>query len=172
MSHRLIKNGKTGEIVNPIRKNIASFIETERKQLGLNPYQMWLRLRGDDEGFARATYLDTVSGENNITLRTLESLADKLETSMADLFGVSEPTPLMKSYKADELHKRLADFVEKERVARKMLRKEIAAKMEVSYVTYLRIMNLRGNMAVDTLAGIAKSLRVDPTTFLFEDHSH
>lgn len=172
MSHRLIKNGKTGEIVNPIRNNIASFIETERKRLGLNPYQMWLRLRGDDEGFARATYLDTVSGVNNITLRTLESLADKLETSMADLFGVKDIEPIMRTYKTDELHKRLADFVEQERLARKMLRKEIAAKMEVSYVTYLRIMNLSGNMAVDTLAGIAKSLRADPVTFLFEDHKH
>lgn len=170
MTHRLIKNGKSGEVINPIRKNIASFIEKERKQRGLNAHQMWLSLRGDDEGFARGTYLDTVSGENNITLRTLESLADKLDTSIAELFGVKDPTPLMKSYRADDLHKRLANFVEQERQERKMLRKEIAAKIDVSYVTYLRIMNLTGNMAVDTLAGIAKSLRADPIKFLFEDH--
>jgi DNA-binding Xre family transcriptional regulator len=171
MSYRSNNNDITRKVVNPIRKNIAYFIEKERKQRGLNPYQMWLRLRGDDEGLARPTYLDTVSCKNNITFRTLESLADKLDASIADLFGVKGPTPLMRSYKADDLHKRLADFVEMERVARKMLRTEIAAKIGVSYPTYRRIMNHTGNMAIDTVAGIAKSLRVDPTTFLFKDHN-
>lgn len=172
-AHKLIKkNGKSGEVSNPIRKNIAAFLENERKALDLNAFQMWQRIRGDDEDFARGTYLDTIRAQNNITLRTLESLADKMNTSIAELFGVTDPTPQMKSYKADDLHKRLAKFVEQERLTRKMLHREMAAKLEVSYVTYLRIRNETGNtnMAVDTLAGIALALRVDPITYLFVDN--
>lgn len=169
-THRLIKNGNTGEVRNPIRDNIAHFLDKERKRLGLNHHQMWLKIGGDDEGFARTTYLDTIRGENNITLRTLEDLAGRLDTSIAELFGVKDIEPIMRTYKTDELHERLANFVESERVMRRMLRKEITKQIEVSYVTYLRIMNRDGNMAIDTIAGIAKALRVDPVSYLFVDN--
>lgn len=169
-THPLVKNGKTGGVNNPIRKNIAAFLERERKKRDLTHRQMWLIVRGDDEGFARPTYVYTVSGENNVTLRTLDIIADKLETSIADLFGVKNPTEQMKTYKAADLQKRLSEFVEQERVTRKMLRKEIIAKIEVSYMTYLKIMRGDGNLQVDTIAGIAKALRVDPVRYLFDEN--
>ncbi|WP_256754667.1 helix-turn-helix transcriptional regulator [Mesorhizobium sp. Mes31] len=166
-AHRFIKRDEEGAVVNPLRSNVAAFLESERKRRKLFHQDMAALLRSG-EGLSYRTYIQTCRRNNNVTLRTLESMARALGVSIAAMLaGDAKIEDWAHALGDDDIRRRLADVINNERLNRRLLRKEMAELMGVAQMTYIKLERGQGNISVDTIAGIAGALERDPATFLF-----
>jgi transcriptional regulator with XRE-family HTH domain len=154
---------------NPLRANIAAFLESERGRRKLFHQDMAGLLRSSPgQGLSYRTYIETTRQNNNVTLRTLEFMARALDVSIAAMLaGDAKIDTWAHSFGADDICHRLADIINKERAHRDLLRKEMAALLGVSQMTYMKLERGKGNISVDTIAGVAGALGREPATFLF-----
>jgi transcriptional regulator with XRE-family HTH domain len=120
------------------------------------------------QGLSYRTYIETSRQNNNVTLRTLEFMARAVGVSIAAMLaGDAKIEDWAHSLGADDIRRRLADIINKERADRDLLRKEMATLLGVSQMTYTKLERGQGNISIDTIAGIAGALERDPATFLF-----
>ncbi|WP_156953496.1 helix-turn-helix domain-containing protein [Aquamicrobium defluvii] len=168
-AHRFIKKNEEGIVNNPLRSNIAAFLESERGRRNLFHQDMAALLRSSHgEGLSYRTYIQTCRQNNNVTLRTLEFMAAALEVSIATMLaGDAKIDDWVHALGDDDIRRRLADIINEERSERGLLRKEMAALLGVAQMTYTKLERGQGNISVDTIAGIAGALGRDPATFLF-----
>lgn len=168
-AHRFIKKNDEGIVNNPLRANIAAFLESERGRRKLFHQDMAGLLRSSPgQGLSYRTYIETTRQNNNVTLRTLEFMARALDVSIAAMLaGDAKIDTWARSLGADDIRQRLADVINKERLDRRLLRKEMAALLGVSQMTYMKLERGKGNISIDTIAGIAGALGREPATFLF-----
>lgn len=167
---RELEKNREGEVINPLRENISTFLESERKRRGLNHQEMASLFRTQDgEGLAYGTYIGTVRKRINVTLRTVAQMSLALDVSIADLLMAGKQIePWTRSLTEMDVMQRLAAIVEGQRNERGMTRRALAAYIGITEVTYTKIERAAGNVSVDTLAMIAKALGLDPVTFLFK----
>lgn len=154
---------------NPLRANIAAFLENERGRRKLFHQDMAALLRSSPgQGLSYRTYIETTRQNNNVTLRTLEFMARALGVSIAAMLaGDAKIDTWARSLGADDICRRIADVINQERAHRDLLRKEMAALLGVSQMTYMKLERGTGNISVDTIAGVAGALGREPATFLF-----
>lgn len=166
-----MKRDDAGLVDNPLRVNIATVLERERAKRGLSHMHMAELFRAlEGEGLAYRTYIQTVRQKNNVTLTTLQIMASGLQVSVAELLSGGKKLP-DGAHQLDEtaIRKRLAHVIDMERQRRKMLRYEMAKLIGVAEATFMKVERASGNISVDTIAAIAKALKLDPQTFLFWD---
>ena len=168
-AHRFIKKNDEGIVNNPLRANIAAFLERERGRRKLFHQDMAALLRSSPgQGLSYRTYIETTRQNNNVTLRTLEFMARALDVSIAAMLaGDAKIDTWARSLGADDICRRIADVINQERAHRDLLRKEMAALLGVSQMTYMKLERGNGNISVDTIAGVAGALGREPATFLF-----
>lgn len=156
-------------MVNPLRSNVAAFLESERKRRKLFHQDMAALLRSSQgQGLSYRTYIQTCRQNNNVTLRTLEFMARALGVSIAAMLaGDAKIAEWAHDLGHDDIRRRLADVINNERLDRRLLRKEMAELLGVAQMTYIKLERGQGNISVDTIAGIAGALERDPATFLF-----
>jgi len=156
-------------VVNPLRSNVAAFLESERKRRKLFHQDMAALLRSSQgQGLSYRTYIQTCRQNNNVTLRTLEFMARALGVSIAAMLaGDAKIENWAHALGDDDIRRRLADVINNERLERGLLRKEMAELLGVAQMTYIKLERGQGNISVDTIAGIAGALQRDPSTFLF-----
>jgi transcriptional regulator with XRE-family HTH domain len=158
-----------GIVNNPLRANIAAFLESERRRRNLFHQEMAALLRSSHgQGLSYRTYIETSRQNNNVTLRTLEFMARALDVSIAAMLGGdAKIEDWAHALDADDIRRRLADIINKERGNRGLLRKEMAALLGVAQMTYTKLERGQDNVSIDTIAGVAGALKRDPATFLF-----
>jgi transcriptional regulator with XRE-family HTH domain len=168
-AHRFIKKNEEGIVNNPLRANVAAFLESERARRNHYHQDMAALLRSSrGEGLSYRTYIETSRQNNNVTLRTLEFMARALGVSIAAMLaGDAKIEDWEHSLGADDIRRRLANIINEERAYRGLLRKEMATLLGVSQMTYTKLERAQGNISIDTIAGIAGALKRDPATFLF-----
>jgi transcriptional regulator with XRE-family HTH domain len=154
---------------NPLRANVAAFLEDERAQRNFYHQDMAALFRSSRGlGLSYRTYIETSRQNNNVTLRTLEFMARALGVSISVMLaGDAKIEDWAHSLGADDIRRRLANIINKERADRDLLRREMAALLGVSQMTYTKLERRQGNISIDTIAGIAGALKRDPATFLF-----
>ncbi len=168
--HRFMIPNEEGDVDNPLRENIAAFMEAERKRRKFRHQDMAELFRnGSGQGLSYRTYIQTFRRKNNVTLKTLGIMAEGLDASIASLLigkDVVEPW----AHKLDDpaLRERLALILTRERESRGMSRVDMYKLIGVAEATYQKLERGRDNVSVDTLAAIAKSLKRNPATFLFD----
>ncbi|TKB25716.1 MAG: transcriptional regulator, partial [Mesorhizobium sp.] len=104
---------EAGEVNNPLRDNIAWFLEAERQKREL-PHQHMAGLfkTSPGQGLAYRTYIRTMRKRNNVTLRTVEQMAQALEVSIATiLVGGAELEPWAHKLTEKSIRARLADII-------------------------------------------------------------
>ncbi|MGX5831962.1 helix-turn-helix domain-containing protein [Mesorhizobium sp. 43Arga] len=120
------------------------------------------------QGLAYRAYIRTVRKRNNVTLRTLEQMAKALDLSIAIMLsGDAHIEPWAYVLSAKSICTRLANIIDSERECPNLPRHGMAAPVGVSEVTYSKLERATGNISVDTIAGVAKALDLDPPTFFF-----
>ncbi|BAV52588.1 Putative uncharacterized protein (plasmid) [Mesorhizobium loti] len=156
---------------NPLRANIAKVLKAERRQRRLRHQDMaQLFHTSPGKGLAYRTYIKTARRKNNITLRTLDMMARSLRISIATLLTAkTDIEPWVHELGDQAIRRRLGAFINGERDHRNLLRYQMAELIGVSEMTLAKLERGAGNISVDTIAGIAKSLCLDPATFLFQD---
>ncbi len=161
-------------MINPLRANIAMFLEDQRAQRNLFHQDMAALFRSTHgQGLSYRTYIETSRQNNNITLRTLEFMAGALGVSIADmLIGDARVDNWAHKLDADDIRARLAAIINKERAERELLRKEMAALLGVSQMTYTKLERGQDNISIDTIAFVAIALGRDPATFLFVSNQY
>ncbi|RWX59468.1 XRE family transcriptional regulator [Mesorhizobium sp. M4B.F.Ca.ET.089.01.1.1] len=162
---------EAGEVNNPLRDNIGSFLEIERRRRKLRHQQMAeLFKTSPGQGLAYRTYIRTTRKRNNVTLRTVEHMAQALQVSIATLLvGGAEVEPWAHNLTEKSIRGRLAGIINSERERRNLLRYQMAELLGVSEITLNKLADADGNVSVDTIAAIGEALSRDPATFLFED---
>jgi len=168
-THRFMKRDVNGVVDNPLRANIAAALERERARRSLSHMHMVELFRSlEDQKLAYRTYIQTVRQKNNVTLMTLQIMATGLDMSIAELLVGGSKLP-ESAYRLDEvsIRKRLAQIIDAERRRRNLLRYEMAELIGVAEATFMKLERANGNVSVDTIAAIAKALKLDPATFLF-----
>ncbi|BAB54616.1 helix-turn-helix domain-containing protein [Mesorhizobium japonicum] len=170
-THRFMKRNGKGEVDNPLRANIATVLEAERRQRRLRHQDMAkLFHTSPGKGLAYRTYIKTARRKNNVTLRTLDMMARSLRISIATLLTAkTDIEPWVHELGDQSIRKRLGAIINSERERRNLLRYQMAELIGVSEITFAKLERGAGNISVDTIAGIAKSLCLDPTAFLFQD---
>ncbi|OWK20059.1 hypothetical protein AJ88_35785 [Mesorhizobium amorphae CCBAU 01583] len=166
-----MKRDDGGVVNNPLRANIALTLERERARRGLSHMHMAKLFRtAEGEKLAYRTYIQTVRQKNNVTLTTLQIMANGLHVSVAELLSGGKKLPEW-AHQLDEtaIRKRLANIIDMERQRRNMFRYEMAELIGVAEATFMKLERASGNISVDTIAAIAKALKLDPATFLFWD---
>lgn len=166
-----MKRDDDGVVDNPLRTNIAATLERERARRAL-PHMHMAELFRTAEGqkLAYRTYIQTVRRRNNVTLTTLQMMANSLDVSVAELLVGSEELPEWARRLDDtSIRQRLAQIINTERNRRNLLRYEMADLIGVAEATFVKLERASGNISVDTIAAIAKTLEFDPATFLFSD---
>ncbi|MER8671359.1 helix-turn-helix domain-containing protein [Mesorhizobium sp. M1156] len=166
-----MKRNDAGLVNNPLRANIALALERERARRGLSHMHMAELFRtAEGEKLAYRTYIQTVRQKNNVTLTTLQIMASGLHVSVADLLaGGKKLTQWAHQLDENAIRKRLAHIIDIERKRRTLLRYEMAELIGVAEATFMKLERASGNISVDTIAAIAKALKLDPATFLFSD---
>ncbi|TIV50083.1 MAG: helix-turn-helix transcriptional regulator [Mesorhizobium sp.] len=162
---------EAGEVNNPLRDNIAWFLEAERQKREL-PHQHMAELfkTSSGQGLAYRTYIRTMRKRNNVTLRTVEQMAQALEVSIATLLvGGAKLKPWAHKLTEKSIRARLADIIISERERRKLLRYQMAELLGVSEITFTKLERAAGNISVDTIAAVGDALGRDPATFLFQE---
>jgi transcriptional regulator with XRE-family HTH domain len=167
--HRFIKKNEEGIVNNPLRANVAAFLESERARRNLFHQDMAALFRSSRGlGLSYRTYIETSRQNNNVTLRTLEFMARALDVSIAAMLaGDAKIEDWAHALGDDDIRRRLAGVINNERLDRRLLRKEMAELLGVAQMTYTKLERGQGNISVDTIAGIAGALKRDPATFLF-----
>jgi transcriptional regulator with XRE-family HTH domain len=166
-----MKRDDGGVVNNPLRANIALTLERERARRGLSHMHMAELFRTPEgEKLAYRTYIQTVRQKNNVTLTTLQIMANGLEVSFAGLLAGGKKVPEW-AHRLDDnaIRKRLAHIIDFERQRRNLHRYEMAELIGVAEATYMKLERASGNISVDTIAAIAKALKLDPATFLFSE---
>ncbi|WP_258052413.1 helix-turn-helix domain-containing protein [Mesorhizobium sp. INR15] len=156
---------------NPLRANIALTLERERARRGLSHMHMAELFRTPEgEKLAYRTYIQTVRQKNNVTLTTLQIMANGLEVSVAGLLVGGKKVPEW-AHRLDDnaIRKRLAHIIDFERQRRTLHRYEMATLIGVAEATFTKLERASGNVSVDTIAAIAKALKLDPAAFLFSE---
>lgn len=169
--HRFMLPNEAGEVNNPLRDNIAWFLEAERQKREL-PHQHMAELfkTSPGQGLAYRTYIRTMRKRNNVTLRTVEQMAQALEVSIATiLVGGAELEPWAHKLTEKSIRARLADIINSERERRNLLRYQMAELLGVSEITFTKLERAAGNISVDTIAAVGDALGRDPATFLFQE---
>lgn len=169
--HRFMLPNEAGEVNNPLRDNIAWFLEAERQKREL-PHQHMAGLfkTSPGQGLAYRTYIRTMRKRNNVTLRTVEQMAQALEVSIATiLVGGAELEPWAHKLTEKSIRARLADIINSERERRNLLRYQMAELLGVSEITFTKLERAAGNISVDTIAAVGDALGRDPATFLFQE---
>lgn len=166
-----MKRDDGGVVNNPLRANIALTLERERARRGLSHMHMAELFRtAEGEKLAYRTYIQTVRQKNNVTLTTLQIMANGLHVSVAELlYGGKKLPEWARQLDETAIRKRLAHIIDMERQRRNMLRYEMAELIGVAEATFMKLERASGNISVDTIAAIAKALKLDPATFLFRD---
>jgi len=97
-------------------------------------------------------------------------MANGLQVSFAGLLAGSKKVPDW-AHRLDDnaIRKRLAHIIDFERQRRNLHRYEMAELIGVAEATYMKLERASGNISVDTIAAIAKALKLDPATFLFSE---
>jgi transcriptional regulator with XRE-family HTH domain len=162
---------EAGEVNNPLRHNIGSFLETERRRRKLRHQQMaGLFKTSPGQGLAYRTYIRTAKKRNNVTLRTIEQMAQAMQVSIATLLvGSAEVEPWAHKLTEKSIRARLANIINSERERRNLFLYQMAELLGVSEITLNKLAEADGNVSVDTIAAVGKALGRDPVTFLFED---
>ncbi|MER9949634.1 helix-turn-helix transcriptional regulator [Mesorhizobium sp. M0047] len=170
-THRFMRRNGNGEVDNPLRSNIATVLEAERRRRRLRHQDMaQLFHTSPGEGLAYRTYIKTARRRNNVTLRTLDMMARSLRISIAALLTArTDIEPWVHELEDHSIRRRLGAILNSERARRNLLLYQMAELIGVSEITFGKLERGAGNVSVDTIAGIAKSLCLDPTTFLFQD---
>lgn len=166
-----MKRDDQGVVDNPLRANIAMALERERARRALPHIHMAELFRTvEGQGLAYRTYIQTMRQKNNITLTTLQFMANVMQVSIAELLAGGKKLPEW-AHRLDEtsIRERLAHVINTERKRRNMLRYEMAELIGVAEATFMKLERANGNVSVDTIAAIAKALKLDPATFLFSD---
>jgi len=166
-----MKRDDAGLVNNPLRANIAVTLERERAKRGLSHMHMAELFRtADGEKLAYRTYIQTVRQKNNVTLTTLQVMANGLQLSVAGLVIGGKKVPEW-AHRLDDnaIRKRLAHIIDFERQRRTLHRYEMATLIGVAEATFTKLERASGNVSVDTIAAIAKALKLDPATFLFSE---
>jgi hypothetical protein len=84
--HRFMPINEDGTAANPLRAYIARVIERERRERRLKHKEMLLLFRKNaDHRLGLSTYYKTLHRKNNLTLSTVQILADGLGLSVAHL---------------------------------------------------------------------------------------
>ncbi|MBB6414178.1 helix-turn-helix domain-containing protein [Mesorhizobium sangaii] len=167
-----MKRDDAGAVNNPLRANIALTLERERAKRGLSHMHMAELFRtAEGEKLAYRTYIQTVRQKNNVTLTTLQIMANGLHVAVAELLSGGKKKLPERAHQLDEtaIRRRLAHIIDMERQRRNMLRYEMAELIGVAEATFMKLERASGNISVDTIAAIAKALKLDPATFLFRD---
>lgn len=166
-----MKRDDGGVVNNPLRANIALTLERERARRGLSHMHMAELFRTPEgEKMAYRTYIQTVRQKNNVTLTTLQVMANGLQLSVAGLLIGGKKVPEW-AHRLDDnaIRKRLAYIIDFERQRRTLHRYEMATLIGVAEATFTKLERASGNVSVDTIAAIAKALKLDPATFLFSE---
>ncbi|MER8823224.1 helix-turn-helix domain-containing protein [Mesorhizobium sp. M0991] len=166
-----MKRDDAGVVNNPLRANIALTLERERAKRGLSHMHMAELFRtADGEKLAYRTYIQTVRQKNNVTLTTLQIMAEGLQVSFAELLAGGKKVPEW-AHRLDDnaIRKRLARIIDFERQRRTLHRYEMAELIGVAEATFTKLERASGNISVDTIAAIAKALKLNPATFLFSE---
>jgi len=166
-----MKRDDGGVVNNPLRVNIALTLERERARRGLTHMHMAELFRtADGEKLAYRTYIQTVRQKNNVTLTTLQIMANGLQVSVAGLLAGGKKVPDW-AHRLDDnaIRKRLAHIIDFERQRRTLHRYEMATLIGVAEATFTKLERASGNVSVDSIAAIAKALKLDPATFLFSE---
>jgi DNA-binding XRE family transcriptional regulator len=160
-----------GEVDNPLRDNIATFLEAERSRRKLrHQYMAELFRTSPGEGLAYRTYIKTIRRRNNVTLHTLGLMGQALGVSIAAfLIGSAKVDPSAHTLDESSIRRRLARIINEERERRELPRYEMATLLGVAELTYTKLERATGNVSVDTIAAIARALGRDPATFLFQE---
>lgn len=169
--HRFMKRDDGGVVNNPLRANIALTLERERARRGISHMHMAELFRtAEGEKLAYRTYIQTVRQKNNVTLTTLQVMANGLQLSFAGLLAGGKKVPEW-AHRLDDnaIRKRLAHIIDFERQRRTLHRYEMAELIGVAEATFTKLERASGNVSVDTIAAIAKALKLDPATFLFSE---
>ncbi|WP_292502330.1 helix-turn-helix transcriptional regulator [Mesorhizobium sp.] len=156
---------------NPLRDNIAAVLDTERRKRKLRHQQMAELFKiSPGQGLAYRTYIRTTKKRNNVTLRTLEQMAQALQLSIATLLvGGAEVEPWAHRLSEKSIRARLAGIINSERERRNLVRYQMAELLGVSEITFTKLERADGNVSVDTIAAIGEALGRDPATFLFQE---
>ncbi|MGX5806237.1 helix-turn-helix domain-containing protein [Bradyrhizobium sp. Arg314] len=162
---------EAGEVNNPLRDNIAAFLESERRKRKLRHQQMAELFRtSPGQGLAYRTYIRTTRKRNNATLQTVEHMAQALQVSIATLLvGGAKVEPWAHKLTEKSIRTRLAAIINNERERRNLLRYQMAELMGVSKITFTKLERATGNVSIDTIAAVGKALGRNPATFLFEE---
>ncbi|WP_036263596.1 helix-turn-helix transcriptional regulator [Mesorhizobium sp. WSM2561] len=162
---------EAGEVNNPLRDNIAAFLETERRKRKHRHQDMAeLFKTSPGQGLAYRTYIRTTKKRNNVTLRTLENMAQALQVSIATLLvGGAEVEPSAHKLTEKSIRTRLAAIINSERERRNLLRYQMAELLGISEITFTKLERATGNVSVDTIAAVGEALGRDPATFLFQE---
>ncbi|MER9236253.1 helix-turn-helix transcriptional regulator [Mesorhizobium sp. M0622] len=163
-----MKRDDAGAVDNPLRVNIATVLECEKAKRGLSHMQMAELFRTPDgEKLAYRTYIQTVRQKTNVTLTTLQIMANGLQVSFAGLLAGGKKVPEWAHQLDDNaIRKRLAHIIDFERQRRTLHRYEMAELIGVAEATFTKLERASGNISVDTIAAIAKALKLNPATFL------
>lgn len=166
-----MKRNDDGVVDNPLRANIATTLERERARRAL-PHMHMAELFRTAEGqkLAYRTYIQTVRQRNNVTLTTLQMMASSLGMSVAELLVGDKRLPEW-ACQLDEtsIRQRLSHIINTERKGRNLFRYEMADLIGVAEATFVKLERASGNVSIDTIAAIAKTLELDPATFLFSE---
>lgn len=169
-SHFMMKKNETGSVPNKLRENVAFRLETERirRKLTHKEFVILIRSGAPDERFSYGTYIKTHRRENNVTLRTLDHIAQTLGITIADLLYGEETAPdWARKLDAAALRLRLSKQLEKARESRGIPQVTFAKYLNIAEVTYGKIMHQKTNFTVDTVAVIAAGVGKSPVEFLF-----
>ncbi|MEI9425379.1 helix-turn-helix domain-containing protein [Mesorhizobium sp. Cs1299R1N1] len=162
---------EAGGVNNPLRDNIAAFLDAERRKRKLRHQDMAeLFKTAPGQGLAYRTYIRTTRKRNNVTLRTLEHMAQALQVSIATLLGGgAEVEPWAHKLTEKSIRTRLAAIINSERERRNLVRYQMAELLGVSDITFTKLERAAGNVSVDTIAAVGEALGRDPATFLFQE---
>ncbi|KQU81793.1 hypothetical protein ASD12_32435 [Mesorhizobium sp. Root102] len=164
-----MKRDKKGRTDNPLRTNIARLLREERRSRGIRHQDMAKLLHAaPGEGLAYRTYIRTVERRNNITLTTLEHMAQALGLSIADfLAGQADIETWAHRLDANSILARLGQIINNQRKQRDLFCYQMAELLGVSEATFTKLQRGTGNVSVDTIAAVANVLGRNPATFLF-----
>ncbi|MFK3668502.1 hypothetical protein ACI2JN_25085 [Ochrobactrum teleogrylli] len=161
---------ESGVVPNPLRGYIATRLEIERnlRQLTRKEFVSLLRQDAPQQRFSYGTYIRTVNGNNNITLRSLEHISQTLNISIGELLHGDHATPnWVKSLNTRDLRLLFAVQSEKARENLGLTKVAFAKFLGIAEVTYGKITDKRANFTVDTIAIVAFGVEKDPLEFLF-----
>ena len=135
-----MKRDDGGVVNNPLRANIALTLERERARRGLSHMHMAELFRtAEGEKLAYRTYIQTVRQKNNVTLTTLQIMANGLQVSFAGLLAGGKKVP--------EWAHRLDDYAIRKRL--EIYDRETAPLVEHYRAKHANVVGIHADQPVD-----------------------